>query len=58
MKENQRMSTYNRLDLQTLESQPIRMPKNLPEHRSEGVARTKASHSFCHGDFPIPKTVS
>jgi hypothetical protein len=29
MKENQRMSACNRLDLQTLGSQPI-MPKNLP----------------------------
>ena len=25
------MSTYNRLDLQTLGSQPV-MPKNLPDH--------------------------
>jgi hypothetical protein len=31
MKENQRMSTCNRLDLQTLGSQPI-MPKNLLDH--------------------------
>ena len=31
IKENRRMSTCNRLDLQTLESQPI-MPKNLPNH--------------------------
>jgi hypothetical protein len=31
MKENRRMSTCNRLDLQALGSQPI-MPKNLPEH--------------------------
>ena len=30
-KENQRMSTCNRLDLQTLESQPI-TPKILPNH--------------------------
>jgi hypothetical protein len=28
------MSTCNRLDLQTLGSQPI-MPKNLPDHRDE-----------------------
>ena len=31
VKENRRMSTCNRLDLQTLGSQPI-MPKNLPGH--------------------------
>ena len=31
IKENRRMSTYNRLDLQILGSQPI-MPKNLPDH--------------------------
>ena len=31
IKENRRMSTCNRLDLETLESQPI-MPKNLPHH--------------------------
>jgi hypothetical protein len=33
LKENWRMSTCNRLDLQTLGSQPIKlMPKNLPDH--------------------------
>ena len=26
------MSTCNRLDLQTLGSQPVIMPKNLPDH--------------------------
>jgi hypothetical protein len=31
IKENRRMSTCSRLDLQTLGSQPI-MPKNLPDH--------------------------
>jgi hypothetical protein len=31
IKENRRMSTCNRLDLQTLGSQPI-MPKNLLDH--------------------------
>ena len=31
IKENRKMSTYNRLDLQTLGSQPV-MPKNLPDH--------------------------
>ena len=30
-KKNRRMSTCNRLDLQTLGSQPV-MPKNLPDH--------------------------
>ena len=32
-RENRRMSTCNRLDLQTLGTQPI-MPKNLPDHWS------------------------
>ena len=31
MKENRRMSTWNRLDMQTLGSQPV-MSKNLPDH--------------------------
>jgi hypothetical protein len=31
IKENRRMSTCNRLDLETLGSQPI-MPNNLPDH--------------------------
>ena len=31
IKENRRMSTCNRLDLETLGSQPV-MPKNLPDH--------------------------
>ena len=31
IKGNRRMSTCNRLDLQTLGSQPV-MPKNIPEH--------------------------
>jgi hypothetical protein len=31
IKENRRMSTCDRLDLQTLGSQPV-MPKNLPNH--------------------------
>ena len=34
IKENRRMSTCNRLDLQTLESQPI-MPKNLSDQWNE-----------------------
>ena len=33
IKENRRMSTCNRLDLQTLGSRPV-MPKNLPDHWS------------------------
>ena len=33
IQENQRMSTCNRLDLQTLGSRPI-VPKNLPDHWS------------------------
>ena len=33
IKENRRMSTCNRLDLQTLGSQPL-VPKNLPDHWS------------------------
>ena len=37
IKENRRMSTCNRLDLQTLGSQPI-MPKNLPDHCSKPSA--------------------
>ena len=32
IKENRRMSTYNRLDLHTRGSQPVVMPKNLPDH--------------------------
>ena len=32
IKENRRMSACNRLDLQTLGSQPV-MPENLPNHR-------------------------
>ena len=32
IKENLRMPTFNRFDLQTLGSRPIIMPKNLPGH--------------------------
>ena len=32
IKETRRKSTCNRLDLQTLGSQPVVMPKNLPDH--------------------------
>ena len=38
IKENWRMWTCNRLDLQTLGSQPV-MPKNLPNHWFEGPRR-------------------
>ena len=34
IKKNRRMWTINRLDLQTLGSQPV-MPKNLPDHNME-----------------------
>ena len=34
-KENRRVLTCNRLDLQTLGSQPVIMPKNLPNHSPE-----------------------
>ena len=37
IKENRRMSTCNRLDLQTLGSQPVIMPKNLPDHCDECI---------------------
>ena len=36
IKKNQRMSTCNRLDLQTLGSQPF-MPKNVPDHCSQSL---------------------
>ena len=46
-KEDWRLSTCNRLDLQTLRSQPI-MPKNLPDHRlpigSEEFVEEYTSH--------------
>ena len=35
MKENRRMWTCNRLDLQTPASQPVIMPKKLPDHCME-----------------------
>ena len=35
IKENRRMSTCNRLELQTLGSQPVTTPKNLPDHWSK-----------------------
>ena len=51
IKENRRMSTCNRLDLQALGSQPV-MPKNLPDRwprpwlRSLGHAWSLASAKF------------
>ena len=39
------MSTCNRLDLQTLGSQPV-MPKNLPEHRQGEPAATLATQNM------------
>ena len=41
------MSTCNRLDLQTLGSQPVNMPKNLPDHwpvLSCGDGTSKSMH--------------
>ena len=43
IQENQSMSTCNRLDLQTLGSQPV-IPKNLPDHwshHSKGINNRK-----------------
>ena len=37
IKEKQRMWTCNRLDLQTLRSQPVMMSKNLPDHWSQAM---------------------
>ena len=45
IKENRRMLTCNQLDLQTLGSQPISMPKNLPDHCSRGMQKL-ILHSF------------
>ena len=35
-KENRTMSTWNRLDLEALGSQPVIMPQNLPGHSKRG----------------------
>ena len=43
IKENPRISTCNRLDLQTLGSQPI-MSKNLPDHWSQTVPALSTSY--------------
>ena len=41
------MSTCNQLDLQnTLGSQPIIMPKNLPEHRTS-LPITRVTATYC-----------
>jgi hypothetical protein len=60
LKENRRLSTCNRLDLQTLGSQPF-MPKNLPDHclnldakvlnmGSKQCSSLKCAHAFqCEG---------
>ena len=40
------MSTYNRLDLQTLRTQPI-MPKNLPDHWKEGKILCGTTNPKC-----------
>ena len=37
VQKHRRMSTYNRLDLQTLRSQPVIVPKNLPNQWSLGT---------------------
>ena len=39
-KENRRLSTLNCLDLQTLGSQPIMLPKNIPDHCSNTISKT------------------
>ena len=43
-KETRRMSTCNRLDLQTLGSQPVIVPKNLPDHCIGIIAAAQAQH--------------
>ena len=45
IKANQRMSTCNQLDLQTLGSQPV-IPKNLPDHWLANP--NKSSRCFPH----------
>jgi hypothetical protein len=45
IKENRRMSTCNRLDLQILGSQPI-VPKNLPDHCLQYIFNSGESSSF------------
>ena len=38
-KDNHRLSTLNWLDLQTLGSQPIMLPENLPDHCSNTISK-------------------
>ena len=47
------MSTSNRLDSQTLGSQPV-MPKNLPDHWSELGPRPAATGGYLKSK-PVPK---
>ena len=67
IKENRRMSTCNRLDLQTLGSQPV-MPKNLPDHRARAMLFSKLDmqifsvrskkFGFLSGQLPLPESTS
>ena len=53
MKENRWMSTWNRLDLQTLGSQPV-MPKNLPDHwRCDEHGITVGVHFLSEEYYPL-----
>ena len=61
IKENQRMSTCNRLDLQARGSQPV-MPKNLPHHWSGweaevGCEPTKLRHEMRGPDIACCREV-
>ena len=56
IKENRRMPTCNRLELQTLGSQPI-MPKNLPDHCSEPTASEGMASSFSNLNYTVKKIV-
>ena len=47
IKENRRMSICNRWELQTLGSQPMIVPKNLPEHCSGGAIHLSNDHACC-----------
>ena len=56
IEENRRMSiTCNRLDLQTLESQPI-MPKNLPDHCSSCKNKDSSKLTFASPSRPRKTT--
>ena len=60
IKKNRRLSTCNRLDLETLGSQPV-MPKNLPD-RCWGDLRSKNAYEFlimnCVNSFVIFTLIS